>query len=219
MKKEMLVIVPTKGRPHKILEFYDLFLKNSEISDLCLGIDEDEIDIYPKNLNAIYDINPNMRLVPKLNTIAMKYVDDYKYICFMGDDVRTKTKGWDTILTEPLRDNIAISYGNDQHNGIRLPNTIVVNSEFIKALGWMVPPVTNHYFMDNFYLDTGVELDILHYFPDVDLEHLHHWVGKAEMDSTYIEGGSISEDGVKYIKYKQSTWQEDVNKIREIIKK
>ena len=224
--KEVLVIVPTRGRPQRIQDFYNFFKMNSEISDLCLGIDEDEKDIYPNYFEAIYDINPNMKLCPKLNAISKKYVDQYKYICFMGDDVKVATKGWDVMLTEPLKDKIGISYGNDLLQGANLPNTIMVNSEFIKTLGFMAPPFIDHFYIDNFYRDTGYVLKILHYFADVILEHMHPAAGKAEIDDTYrstnglpginIEGLQL--DGFKYDMYQKAFWSRDLQKIEELIK-
>ena len=223
----MLVIVPTRGRPQRIMEFYNFFINNSEVSDLCLGIDDDQVEMYPKDLDAIYEINPNMKLCPKLNLISAKYLDKYKYICFMGDDVRTNTKGWDKMLIEPLKDKIGITYGNDLLNGAGLPNTIVVNSEFIKELGFMSPPGIEHFFIDNFYRDTGYVLGILKYFPDVILEHMHPSAGKSQIDETYMSSAGIPgiategivADAYKYEVYQKTQWQEDLNKLRKLIGK
>lgn len=217
MKKEMLVIVPSRGRQKNVQEFYDCFIENSEISDLCLGLDDDEFETYPKLDNVIYDINPNMRLCPKLNILATKYAKRYEYICFTGDDVRIKTKGWDKALVEPLRNKVGISYGNDLLMGKSLPNTIVINSSIVNALGWMVPPVLDHFYMDNFYLDTGNKLEIINYFPDIILEHLH-WINKkAQLDKTYVAANTMDKDYQAYSAYLANDWEKDLEKIRQII--
>jgi hypothetical protein len=214
---EMLVLLPSRGRPEKTKNFYELFKRNSVASDICFGLDEDDYDSYAPEENVIYSINKNMRLCPKLNVMANQFVDKYKYICFIGDDVQINTYGWDAQLLEPLKTQIGISYGNDHYHGEWLPNTFVVNSEIIKALGWFVPPVLNHFYMDNFYKDLGTELGILHYFPDVNLEHRHHTVGKSELDETYKIPGGLEEDEIRYNRYKELDFQSDVNKIRSLI--
>ena len=44
MKKELLVIVPTRARPEKSVEFYEAFKENSDLSytDLLFGLDDDD---------------------------------------------------------------------------------------------------------------------------------------------------------------------------------
>jgi len=217
-KNEILVILPSRGRPEKIKHFYELFKKNSTISDICFGLDDDDFESYGIEEDVIYSVNKNMRLCPKINFIANQFVNEYKYICFIGDDVKVNTYGWDSILVEPLKNKVGISYGNDYYHGEGLPNTFIVNSEIIKSLGWFVPPVLNHFYMDNFYKDLGKELGILHYFPDVNLEHNHYTNGKNNFDDTYKAAGNMQEDEVRYNSYKQSSFADDVNKIRSLIK-
>jgi hypothetical protein len=216
--KELLLIVPTRGRPEKAKNFYNFFKKNSVISDICFGLDDDDYMHYEIEKEAISSINKNMKVCPKLNKLASKFVDEYKYIGFSGDDVQINTYGWDQILLEPLKDQIGISYGNDYYQGENLPNTFIVNSEVIKELGWMVPPMLDHFYMDNFYKDLGSELGILHYFPDVNLEHHHYINGKADFDETYkISAGKVEDKDI-YYKYKEYFFEKDLNKIRNILK-
>jgi hypothetical protein len=215
---EMLVLLPSRGRPEKAKTFYELYRKNSIVSDICFGLDDDDYASYEVEEGALYSINKNMKLCPKLNVLANKFVDKYKYICFTGDDVNINTYGWDAQLLEPLKNQIGISYGNDYYHGEWLPNTFVVNSEVIKALGWMVPPILEHFYMDNFYKDLGSELGILHYFSDVNLEHKHYTNGKTKYDETYKAAGDMNEEQIRYNRYKESSFQDDVNKIRGLIK-
>ena len=39
----VLLIVPTRGRPDKSIEFYEEFKKNSTITDLVFGLDDDHV--------------------------------------------------------------------------------------------------------------------------------------------------------------------------------
>ena len=215
--KEMLVIVPSRNRSKNIQDFYDLFIANSEISDLCIGIDEDESEDYPKLNNVIYDVNPNMKLCPKLNLISSKYIDQYKYICFLGDDVRIKTKGWDSILTVPLQNKAGIAYGNDLLQGKALPTGVVISSSIIKTLGYMVPPELKHFYMDNFLLDLGNKINRIYYFDNVTLEHLHYANGKAEIDKTYMSANTADEDFQSYTRYISNSFSSDIIKVKGIL--
>ena len=102
-KNEMLVILPSRGRPEQAKRFYELFRKNSIISDICFGLDNDEYKSYGVEKEIIYSVNENMKLCPKLNVLANQFVNKYKYICFTGDDVSINTYGWDAQLLEPLK--------------------------------------------------------------------------------------------------------------------
>jgi len=217
MKKEILIIVPTRNRSKNIKEFYKLFKENSEISDLCIGMDDDEVEDYPIFDDVIYETNSNMKLVPKLNLISAKYLDQYKYIGFMGDDVRIKTKGWDSILVEPLKNKAGMSYPNDLLQGENLPTAFVTNSSVIKKLGYMVPPELKHFFMDNFYIDWSGALDVRYYFEDVILEHMHPAAGKSEEDATYRSADTVHDDRHAYREYIKKRFKSDLKKIMEIL--
>ena len=69
---DLLLIVPSRSRQERIISFKEFFDKNSVNTDLCFGLDDDQYLTYPKFDNVIYDINPNMKLGPKLNTISAK---------------------------------------------------------------------------------------------------------------------------------------------------
>jgi hypothetical protein len=37
-----------------------------------------------------------------LNLLANKYCNEYEYVCFIGDDHRPRTDGWDLKLIESI---------------------------------------------------------------------------------------------------------------------
>jgi hypothetical protein len=215
--KRVLLIVPSRKRQEKVVEFYKYFKENSTITDLCIGLDDDDFQNYPIFDDVIYDINPNMKLGPKLNCISKKYLDHYDYIAFMGDDHWIKTFGWDQKLVDSL-ENIpnGIAYGNDLFQGENLPTAVLMDSNIIFQMGYMCPPSIKHLYLDNFWLDLGKSLGTLRYCPDVIIEHMHFTNGKSNVDDIYAEVNSAEmydHDKREYDNYIQNNFQNDLKKI------
>jgi hypothetical protein len=107
-------------------------------------------------------------------------------IAFMGDDHRPRTKGWDTAYLEALAAKPGMVFGNDRIQGMELPTQIAMSASLVRALGHMAPPVLKHMYVDNYWLQLGVEADCITYLPDVTVEHLHPYAGTAEVDEGYL---------------------------------
>lgn len=215
--KDLLLIVPSRSRQARIAVFKEHFDKNSTISDLCIGIDNDQDSQYPSLDGFLYDVNENMQLGPKLNMLASKYCNDYKYIAFMGDDHLIQTYGWDQKLIQCIDDfKYGMSYGNDLVRGEELPTAILMNSRIIQKLGYICPPTLVHLYIDNFWLLLGQKLGTIRYCPDVIIEHMHFTTGKSEIDQTYIESNTpelYRFDEAAYNKYLQTTFDSDIKKL------
>jgi hypothetical protein len=187
---KVLLIVPTRGRPDKSVEFYEEFKKNSTITDLVFGLDDDDVE-YPRIDGVIYEVNPRAMMNGTLNLIAKKYANQYDYIAFMGDDHRIRTYGWDEILVNSIKDfKNGIAYGNDLFQREQLPTAVLLSSNIVSKLGFMAPPRQKHLYLDNFWLDLGRALGQIVYHNDVIIEHMHFANGKAEKDAGYAEVNS-----------------------------
>ena len=217
--KDVLVIVPTRGRPDASVEFHKEFLQKSMISDLMFAIDEDDADSYPRIDGVLYEVNPRMGMNGTLNYVANKYADKYKYIAFMGDDHRVRTFGWDLVMAERIG-SLGVAYGNDLIQGQALPTSVMMSSKIIKAIGYMAPPKQKHMYLDNFWLDLGTRLNAIHYLEDVIIEHLHFSVGKSDMDSSYQETNDsaiYNADKVAYDEYLSTQMDIDIDKILKCV--
>jgi hypothetical protein len=214
---KVLLIVPTRGRPEKVQEFYDEFIKHSSITDLIFGIDEDDDSVYPELDKARYEVNPRLRMCGTLNLIANKYANDYEYIAFLGDDHRIRTNDWDVILTNGIADKkYGITYGDDLLQGHQLPTAVLLKSEIVKTLGYMAPPVLIHLYLDNFWRDLGNKIDSLVYNANVIIEHMHYSNGKSDADELYLEVNSDAigtHDRVEYSAYLQNGFAGDLAKL------
>jgi hypothetical protein len=214
---EMLVIVPSRGRPKNQERFLEYFFKNSKISDICFVLDTDDESDYPRFDKVIYEILEPLMLNEKLNIVSNKYCNDYKFVAFIGDDHLLQTSAWDKILTEPLSETVGISYGNDLYKKEELPTCAVLSSNIIKNLGYMAPPELKHSYIDKFWLDLGLAINNLNYFENVVWEHMHPDNKKTEVDKTYLRGwSSQSQDKENYSQYKNSRFNNDVLKVQGI---
>lgn len=221
---DVLLIVPTRNRPDSSIDFYNSFIQNSYITDLMFALDDDDEKNYPRLDKALYEINPRGRvgMNDKLNLVATKYANKYKYIAFLGDDHRIITNGWDKKLVESIF-NIknGIAYGNDLYQKENLPTAVLMDTNIIKTLGYMAPPEQQHLYLDNFWKDLGNKLGTLRYSSDVILEHLHFSIGKSEEDSQYREINSTQmyeKDKASYDKYLGLQINNDIIKLNKSIK-
>lgn len=218
MAKDILVIVPSRGRPEATLDFYKSFIETATNSDLCFGLDDDDVE-YPRIPGVIYEVNPRLRMNGTLNLIANKYANQYKYIAFLGDDHRPRTQGWDQLLVDSIKDlKNGIAYGNDLLAGENLPTAVLVDAAIVTTLGYMAPPALVHLYMDNFWRDMGNELGTLRYLPEVILEHMHFSNGKSAADFTYFEANAremFEKDAQSYQEYvRNGNFALDAEKLR-----
>jgi hypothetical protein len=214
---KLLLIVPTKGRPEKHLEFYESFKINSTVTDLVFVLSLGDIQ-YPRIPGVKYETVDSPTMSGKLNTTAVKYANDYDYIAFMGDDVRIRTNAWDAKMLDEISSiPNAIAYGNDLYQGENLPTAVLMDANIIRTLGFMSPPTLKHLYIDNFWKKLGEELSSLKYFSEIILEHMHFANSKAAKDNTYKETDSSEmyrSDSAAFKDYINNNLDNDIAKLK-----
>ena len=217
---DILTIVPSRGRPDSVAELIEEINATAHITNLVIGVDDDDPSEYIVPDKVILEVNPRMWMNGTLNFIANKYCYDYDYLVFMGDDHRPRTKGWDELLAEAIKDvPLGIAYGNDLFQGENLPTAVMLDAKIVRTLGFFSPPQMKHLFLDNFWRDTGKELGTLRYLPDVIIEHMHPYANKTEMDAGYAEVNSTEvqvHDQLAYGHYIAEEWRKDLEKLRAL---
>jgi len=218
-----LAILPSRSRPESVERGVKALLEHSRISDICVAIDDDQADLYPRLDGVIYEVNPRLRMNGTLNLVANKYADKYETIYFLGDDHLVRTSGWDEILYESIQARgYGLSYGNDLLQGQRLATAVMMSTNIIRAIGYMSPPKLIHLFMDNFWMSLGQALDCIKYEQRAIIEHLHYLAGKSDNDAQYQEVNSdemYKKDQETFIEYVKTDLRNDLEKIvTEVIK-
>lgn len=219
---ENLVIIPTRSRPDNARRAVEYLQKNSVISDIVLGLDEDDEMNYPRLDGVMYEVYERKMMIATLNKIAVKYADKYNFITFLGDDNIVHTEKWDVILSNTLKIvGGGLTYGDDQLQHRNLPTSVMVSSDIIRCLGYMVPPTFTHLWADNFWKKLGERLGRLYYNPKVNWEHLHYVNNKAKKDDLYTEVNSdemYKKDYEAYLRYCIEQLDSDVEKLQKELK-
>lgn len=202
--RDLLVIVPSRGRPGQAAELYEAVTATSRArTDMFLAWDDDdpaghayramthrgwrtsaagECRLWPAT-------GPRRTLAGWTNTIAAAESGRYRAFASLGDDHRPRTPGWDAQLLAALDEmgGTGIAYGDDLLQGKRLPTAPVISGDIVAALGWMCQPSLRHWFVDNVWGVLGQGAGCLRYLPDVVIEHLHYLRTGAVPDHTYLE--------------------------------
>jgi len=225
MNKQILILLPSRSngnnRELNVERFIESWRKHTEgFSDLCILLDDDDHFRYKRHKDVLYNINTNVRFVPKLNRAAMQYKDSYKYIANFSDDFIIHTQ-WESQFLEFFNNNsgVGIVYGNDLLQSEKLPTAVCMSSIIISTLGYMIPTELQHMYADNFWKDLGMQAGILKYFPNIIFEHVHPDAGKAVRDAQYVHAAeTVWTDQNNYTQYLADRLQFDVNKILNILK-
>lgn len=198
-KNKILLLLPVRKRPKNLIKFYKSWKENttngSEYCDVLVGIDEDNLDDYmdiPKDFKSI--VLPVMKTVEKINYMADIYKDEYKYIGFVGDDVKILTKNFDVKIIKKMEK--LISNGNNPNGHcIIFPNDLlrddspshcIMTSKTIQDLGFMGPIKLWHSGIDTFWRDLCDQKRVdYEYSNDILFEHMHYVNNKSKHDELY----------------------------------
>jgi hypothetical protein len=228
--RDLLVIVPSRGRPQRLAEMLDACLSLSEADtdvEMALDSDDPELRRYPlasdlqrRPCRVHVSTGPRNSLSGWTNLVAAGKTGMYRAFASLGDDHLPRTQGWDRLLLEAL-DKIGgegIAYGNDLHQGEALPTAPVISAGIVSVLGWMCEPSLSHHFVDNVWRDLGLAADCLAYVPGVTVEHLHPDAGKAPADQVYAESAAgTGADREAYWRWRTERFAADAAKVRAVI--
>jgi len=196
--RDLLVIVPSRGRPHRLAAMLDAALGLAEAqTDVVVGLDEDDPSLEGyralEGRERVFWLTGARLGMPEWTSrLAMMFAGEYRALASLGDDHQPRTPGWDAKLLGALDENgLGIAYGDDlnprnQHGQIMV-TAPVISSEIVTALGWMCLPGISHFYADNVWEDLGKDAGCLYLLPDVVIEHLHPSVTGRDNDATYAD--------------------------------
>lgn len=224
---DLLMIVPSRGRPGNIAALHDAWSAASiGAAELLVAVDDDDpaLDDYlavcsDRSIRMV--TGPRLRMVGTLNHVAVTSAPLYFALGFLGDDHRPRSFGWDRRYVEDLRDlGTGIVYGNDLLAKQRLPTQFAMTSDIVQTLGAMIPAPVKHLWADNQIFDLGDAIGRLRYLPDVVVEHCHPLGGTAADDDGYREVNSpeASEaDRLIYADWYTHRREADVEKLKALL--
>ena len=225
--RDLLIIVPSRGRPQNIAALHDAWTATSTgTAELLVAADDDDPTL-PDYQTVCGDrgieltVGPRLRMVPTLNAVAVERAPHHFAVGFLGDDHRPRTVGWDAHYLAALRTlDTGYVYGNDLYAGHRLPTQWAQTSNIVQALNAMVPAPVRHLWADNQIWDLGHAIDRIRYLPDVVIEHMHPIVGKAPDDDGYAEVNApeaSERDRIIYAHWYEHQFPADTEKLRALL--
>jgi hypothetical protein len=193
---DLVVIVPSRGRPHTVAELVEAFKETCTADTVLLFAVDLSDETWPgyeraveSGLSRTFAVRSPSTSMGEALQLAVQFVlgNDWDpvAVAFMGDDHRPRTKGWDRAYLDALAARPGIVYGDDQFQGERLPTQCAMSASVVRALGHMAPPVLQHLYLDNYWRTLGQAAGCLTYLPDVVVEHVHPVAGKAQWDEGY----------------------------------
>jgi hypothetical protein len=207
---DLVVIVPSRERPWAAREMADAFAQTCTAdTELMFALDDDDPTGIEYGIEAGWVSSPSRSMVEALNYAATILANGYSAPPFaigvMGDDHRPRARGWDEQYLAALRDlRTGIVYGDDLLQGEHLPTQCAMTADIVRALGYMAPPSLTHLYVDNAWASIGQSAGCLRYLPDVVVEHVHPFAGKAAMDAGYVrvnDQGMYHRDRVAFEAY------------------
>lgn len=219
--RDLLTIVPTRGRPDNAVRLYNAFHQTAGgESDLLFVLDADDVTIpryyelvrRPGAELMILSASDQHGLPRALNMAAHANWDRYRCLAFMGDDHLPRTPLWDVTYVRTVLEDLAgagVVYGNDLIQGPNIPTQVCMSANIPRTLGYLCPPGFRHLFLDNVWKLWGEGIGRLRYLPDVVVEHLHPVAGKAEWDDRYraVNSDEVHDwDREAWHQYQDSRW-------------
>lgn len=195
--ERILILCPTRARPENVKRLRESLRETAtgDTFDFVYLVDTDDprlvdylVDGQTKG-NYFYTDKPK-RLGPWLNhAVEIEFTKPYDIVAFLGDDVISRTRGWDKAIREAMVPN-GIVYCNDGWQGERLPTGVFMDARMVEKAGYMVYPELVHLYIDNHWRAWGEALGTLTYLEDISMEHMHPFAGKGENDKVYTDANT-----------------------------
>lgn len=217
--RDLLVIVPVRGRPASLARFTEAFRATARTADLLVVFDVDDRSYDGAETDALVRVLPRRPTGPKVNAAAADHLD-YRALMFMGDDNVCVTPGWDDIMLTALggMGGTGILWPDDLSEHADLPCSAMISCDIVSALGWMCLPGAAHFFVDNVWADLGRGAGCLMRCGGAVIEHRHPNYGKAPRDQLYQDAMRLywRHDKAAYAAWKTGQMQADIETVRAL---
>lgn len=228
-------ICPTRNRPGNISRLVESvyntcyednagiigFLFYVDIDDLVSELTLKKLQLKYGTARINYIVGDRIIMCEMSNILARQVSEGILFFC--GDDIVLESLNWDLdILNEfkTTKDKILLVYGDDGLMHERLATHFFIHTNWIKTLGYIVPPIFTGDWADNYVTDVATTLGRKVYLPNVKTTHYHPTIGKAQFDATYIEKYSrdVRSNPAKVFNDSKVIRDQDVSKLKEFIK-
>jgi len=187
------LLLPTRGRTRELARMLASVVETTrrpERIEVVLYVDDDDetAGFTFADLPLVKHLGPRTSMAGMIS--ACYGLAERENVFLLNDDVIFRTAGWDDAVCAALEefgDGVALVYGNDLHQGRRLPTFPILPRVACELLGGPAPADYFRSHIDAHLLDVFERLrraghDRIRYLPEVVFEHLHIEAGKAGAD-------------------------------------
>jgi hypothetical protein len=217
---DLLVIVPSRGRPQSIARLLDAVHATAKMETYVhIAVDEDDpaLDGYKQVMShaaaagiagkgTVLEIGSRKNLTEWTNKIAIQQADNYPYLASFGDDHVPCTPGWDKALITVIEraGGTGFAYPWDETRE-DIPEAVVMSSNIVKALGWMAYPGCTHWYIDTIWADLGRGIGVLKHLRAIKVEQVR------KTDQTSIESSEkLDQDRSAYYEWRHTRMADDI---------
>lgn len=188
MRNKILIVLPSRGRPWKLLESIASIQSTSSSCDILVCTDSDDLTSpLIRHPRVMHWSGPRKSFVQWVNLGVKAFVHDYWVFAWGADDVLFKTEGWDDIVMTKMSRKDDIIYGSDGVQNEKLPTHPFVGCAYPRSLGYFIYPALKHYYADNWFHHLGKSRNRITYVPEIKTTHRHHCNGSSKVDQTYTD--------------------------------
>ena len=224
MSGDLLIIVPSRGRPQGIARLLDAVHGTAKAEThvhVAVDDDDEELSRYEyvmKQAGGEHDVleaGPRKGLAAWTNEVAVRRAGEYPFLASLGDDMVPRTPGWDRALIRGIErmGGTGIVYPFD---GVRedIPEAVVLSSDIVAALGWMCEPSLKHWYPDNVWADLGRGAGCLRHLRAIAVDHRNVFTGQGKPDATARDNGrSLDADRDAYWQWRATRMADDIAKV------
>lgn len=230
---EMLMIIPTRGRPQNMRRVIDAWKATGafEVASLLFCVDNDdealinyfEVATHEElDLGVIVTKADRLPMARRTNAEAVLWAGSYFALGSAGDDHVPETDGWaQRYLAELKALRAGIVYGDDGFQGAKLCTEWAMTSNIVQALGGrLVPAPVDHLYADNSVMELGKAAACIKHLPDIKIRHVHPVAGFAQAQDEGYQRVNSSEryrqDGATFQEWRKRQLPADASLIRSL---
>lgn len=158
------ILCPSRGRPELASNMIKTALATSSSKieiKLYLNDDDPQLDKYKELIDEkYYVVGPDQSPAYSWNLLAENARHDILFL--VGDDVSFETLGWDNIIVNEFNkypDKIACIYPPPEGLSKNKNNHFCLHKNWIKVLGYFVPPQFWHWYVDTWTAKIAKQLN------------------------------------------------------------
>lgn len=212
-------LLPTYNRPKQVQATLDSIARAGGSSRGVVYIDGSNLPEYDglslppgwtvlkgeKNRGVCAVLNHFFSLYPRLGWYG-----------FISDDSIVRTPQWEEKLLEHATDSHIVHSADGWRTESRIHGAVVFGGELLRALGWWALPGLVHCFCDDVWETIAEKKNLRKYIPEVMVEHLHMWNGKAPIDPGYVKAyESFDADEAVFLRWKKEGLEECLKRLSD----